>query len=468
MWSAKAKGSTWLTTYDGKLWPVVLCRDEFPPKRFMSSRSSPAALPAILLGKHIYIWVTENSLQDFDPSKDYLQYSSFPGSTQQMNGWNSKSERLRYNAFIQDALQYKDDAFWKNYIESNRAACRLDRKLSGKRRPENAWSDDDTEIVSFTDSRTPSTGPYKRRRLSNGRAGVRSAQLPTPGPTPIKTRNNQNIAIDSDAEQVDDDLSENEDSFVRQSKIKSDLFVQDSSESEDDEDSKEQQLLATREKNKKTIKDKAPKYNDLTIFVGEEHTPFSVKTDAVQHKCDFLWERKQYTDDLALHINLYEESQAKIQAKEFEPVWQYLTRREFTPRIVECDSGQKLEKVFMEEQKDDAAMKVIQIYVTASKIQFGALQLLCVNKLRVLYPLSSSTLLIVATMSEMAEKWDCDTETEMEGWLVDHIAERFMTLIGRESIALHRLLSEHDDLRESVFERLPMHKDARMRGEDRI
>ena len=188
----------------------------------------------------------------------------------------------------------------------------------------------------------------------------------------------------------------------------------------------------------------------------------------MQHKCDFLWERKQYTDDLKLHINLCEETQAKIQAKEFEPVWQYLTRREFTPRIIDSDSGQKLEKVFMEEQKDDAAMKIIQVYVTASKIHFEALQLLCVNKLRVLYPLSSSTLLIVATMSEMAEKWDCDAETEMKGWLVDHVAERFMTLIGRESIALHRLLSEHEDLRESVFERLPMHKDGRMRGEDRI
>jgi hypothetical protein len=45
-------GSTCVTIFDGKRWPVVLCSDVAPPEVFMRSRSSPYNLPAVLLGKH--------------------------------------------------------------------------------------------------------------------------------------------------------------------------------------------------------------------------------------------------------------------------------------------------------------------------------------------------------------------------------------------------------------------------------
>ena len=49
----KAIGSTWLTQYKGKEWPVVLCDDKRTPPAFFESRPSPFLCPAILLGKRI-------------------------------------------------------------------------------------------------------------------------------------------------------------------------------------------------------------------------------------------------------------------------------------------------------------------------------------------------------------------------------------------------------------------------------
>lgn len=53
MSAPKAIGSTWVSYYKGKEWPVVLCDDKHPPEAFIEKRPNPFLCPAILLGKHI-------------------------------------------------------------------------------------------------------------------------------------------------------------------------------------------------------------------------------------------------------------------------------------------------------------------------------------------------------------------------------------------------------------------------------
>ena len=50
---AKSAGSTWVYSYGGKLWPVVLCDEKLVPQKFMASRRKDCHLPAILLGKRV-------------------------------------------------------------------------------------------------------------------------------------------------------------------------------------------------------------------------------------------------------------------------------------------------------------------------------------------------------------------------------------------------------------------------------
>lgn len=48
-----AAGSTFLTKYGDKWWPVILCDDETAPPKFIQTRHDNSHLPAILLGKRI-------------------------------------------------------------------------------------------------------------------------------------------------------------------------------------------------------------------------------------------------------------------------------------------------------------------------------------------------------------------------------------------------------------------------------
>ena len=186
-----------------------------------------------------------------------------------------------------------------------------------------------------------------------------------------------------------------------------------------------------------------------TIFVGEKQTPFVVLRDAVG-QCDFLADRVQFTEELKSHIYLDD----GIRDKEFMPIGEYLAKGEFAPRLIDKGTHQRLENVVLQEEKDEAAECITKVYLAASKVQFGALQLLCVDKLKVLYPLSSRSLLIVVTVITRAESWGCDAEDEIIGWLVDHVAERFWDMVAHEGLTLTRVMSYNEELRQSVLAKL--------------
>lgn len=51
--TAKEVGTTWVTTYNGKLWPVVICGEDGLQPGFINQRRGPHEVPVIVLGRHM-------------------------------------------------------------------------------------------------------------------------------------------------------------------------------------------------------------------------------------------------------------------------------------------------------------------------------------------------------------------------------------------------------------------------------
>jgi hypothetical protein len=201
-------------------------------------------------------------------------------------------------------------------------------------------------------------------------------------------------------------------------------------------------------------------YNQCAIFVGEEHKPFFLSRDDVG-KCDFLGDLVHFDQELRSHINLYEDTD--ITAEQFEPVHEYLKTKEFKPRLFSRENSEQLEGVFMPEDKDEAAMKLVGVYATSAKLHFDALQERCVRKLQALYPLSALSLMLLVKSSENVESQTGNRDEHLRAWLVDHTAEQFFKLYEQNHMTMTRLMEEYPDFREDVIDRLSVHRDARMR-----
>ncbi|KXT18362.1 hypothetical protein AC579_964 [Pseudocercospora musae] len=136
--SRKAVGSTWLARYNQQSWPVVLCGENEPPEAFTKTcPKNSSSRPAILLGKHKYIWVHVNQLDEYVPSHDYLNGTTkfSPEDLQPDDDDLTKIEKFRQIAFRRDAPEMKDNAYWNNFILQQSAARRIEKQMAaGKKR----------------------------------------------------------------------------------------------------------------------------------------------------------------------------------------------------------------------------------------------------------------------------------------------------------------------------------------------
>ena len=158
----------------------------------------------------------------------------------------------------------------------------------------------------------------------------------------------------------------------------------------------------------------------------------------------------------------------KIQREQFEPVDKFLSSNEFAPHIVDGEAYPRLEKVVLQEEKDDAAQKIASVYRTASMLQCEALQTLCLEKWRVLAPLTPATLLIVLHYVydlEHAPK-GCEAEHNAKDWLTDHLVEYFMHVWQCEGMTLQRCLQGNKELRKTVWRKLGENLETGMHGLD--
>ena len=232
--------------------------------------------------------MTDNGLQEFDPFTDYFEGLS-PISTDhpaETDSDEDQLEGLRRNAFMQDAMQYKDDAFWNNYIERKSEARKAEREMQGKEcerqmrrikrnrlvdedediqivsknRGRRSDEDSEIEVLGVRNSSTTSASPTRQHEHSCQRRRVGTSSLPTPGPTPVK--GSQSVIGNSagDDLQTASDDSEDGNLFVGQSANLSNPFVSDDDDDNDDgETRREEQVETKREANLQYIRDHPPK-----------------------------------------------------------------------------------------------------------------------------------------------------------------------------------------------------------------
>lgn len=189
------------------------------------------------------VWVVDDQLMEFDPSKDYLQDSQPLDSdkSSEKDGEEVKLEKCRHDAFTKDALHFESADFWVNYIRSKSEARRLEREMAVKdkerarrqrekeslgkrqRRATVNGDDSDLEILGWT---TNSSSRRQTQRVSRkGRGSGRNGYLPTPGPTPTKPSLSNRGRSTSKAELDDFDDEDDDELLVQPKRSPSDPFV---------------------------------------------------------------------------------------------------------------------------------------------------------------------------------------------------------------------------------------------------
>ena len=134
-------------------------------------------------------------------------------------------------------------------------------------------------------------------------------------------------------------------------------------------------------------------------------------------KCDTLSDWEVFTDELGSHINLYEYTD--IEKERFEPIAEYLRRGDFSPRFESKTIATDIfeDRIFLPEQRDEAARRIVLTYHTAAILRFENVQSLCLRKLRRLDALSPNCLLVVVRVVQQASRYGSAVEEEMLEWL---------------------------------------------------
>jgi hypothetical protein len=189
-----------------------------------------------------------NDLKDFDPAHDYAaglpKFDTdglFPVDEEHV-----VQEKLRRKALKVDALMYKDDAYWANFINSRSEERRLHNEFRAKRPP-----------CIFEDAKQDMIA--RRKKLKDRSTSRASAgPLMTPESMPRQNANVSSAKVMKSVETIAD--TDDESVFIRDSRQLSD--PSGSNPHDEDEDGEEAEydarLERIRRKNVQRIKDNVP------------------------------------------------------------------------------------------------------------------------------------------------------------------------------------------------------------------
>ncbi|KAK5131105.1 hypothetical protein LTR08_001323 [Meristemomyces frigidus] len=459
--TVKEVGSTWVWSYHGKDWPVILCDYQTPPRIFITTRR-PTEIPALLLGKRKFIWVTDDArLQAMDPFRDYFEGLPCVGTTPNRDyDAEVSEEKLRKIAFREDAPASHTLGFWKNFIDNRRAARATESEIANKyshpRRKRNYGDDDDIDEVEIVGVRPISAAGSTPKTVSKRRSDREDskAQLLKPGPTPSKRglgkqRERPIITPNGDNDDYDD----------------SSLFVEEANMHRDpSSDSHRSKLQKLRQDNEQSAIDNRPGIELCTIFVGNTKKPFQVPSAAVACS-SFLSDQIHFTEALGSHIDLSDDREPT--EEDFSPVWEYMHNNDFRPQYIDRrrpGSFPHLDGVIDADDRDKAAKLCGCVFRTASMLQLEALQSLAVDKLKALYPLSPLMILIVARCAQDSEHCMSDAKDELLAWLVDHVGDYYYQLITLHGKQLAEMLSRSPSFEQSVADRVARNPQACKEG----
>ncbi|EME41403.1 hypothetical protein DOTSEDRAFT_134513 [Dothistroma septosporum NZE10] len=412
---SRALGSTWIHLYEGCLWPVVICDRSTVPEFFFKLRSKEYHIPAILLGKHIYVWVTDATVQEYNPNYDYaseceaFEHRDVPKSDDE----DTRTERLRRMAFEIEAPHLRDNEYWHNYIISESNVRSLERKM---KRP-HSTDDDEIEIV----------GAERQSNTSSFSSGLPHSRVKK------TTRSNHAqsrhiIEITDHEESDDDDVS----------------FLTDFTSKP-----------------------------DCRILLGG-HGQSIIASRARCAESDYLQARERYDEAVGEHIIDLNDDQRAVELDlahvELQRIEIFLSSGDVGPQFLKDPDEYRPFGKLSEEEKENAAHQLALAFVTASKLQHVKLQGLIEKKLNALYPLPAMSLLTVALILARMPPTGIMTHPEQRvgNWLIASLAGQFWHLAKHHTGTFQRLLQGNDELRDGVYHRMQMNADEGLQGGEEL
>ncbi|KAK3621413.1 hypothetical protein LTR56_022807 [Elasticomyces elasticus] len=409
--------SHWIWTYDGKEWPVVLCGDALAPKLFLETRRHPNEVACDTFRK---------AGIEYDPHENYLKDVQPFERDELVEGEDEKvkMEKQRRVAFRQGAPMLEPARYWQNVIEQQRLAKLTEKPTRKKKRKHTG---DGSSQSSFSST--------KQQRSSHG-----GRQLLTPDTTPRKQHHNyiggeqRNRSIGLVRREEDDDES---------------LFIADEDAAKHEH---ENDLDEFRQQYEHELSTSPPK------------TPFQFPEDAIRES-ELFCGRTKFTEKTGSVVDISDIE--KVTAIDFVEVNEYLRYGDFPPPLIEKrNSLPRIDGLILPEEKDAAAEKCARVFRTASYLELGSLQALCLNKLRVLYPLSPLRILIVAKYLLRSVAWGCEAETEYVDWMIDHISEYYLLLVKQYGPQLVDILDNSPLIKGRVMANLSANPEMGRRGLD--
>lgn len=185
-----------------------------------------------------------------------------------------------------------------------------------------------------------------------------------------------------------------------------------------------------------------------TIIVGEDETPFVVDLDSLNVSQE-LENLVTSTDERGHHLTL--SGSYDISAKTFMPVFEYLNSEDFRPVLARSAGVESLVGITTESEKTRAEVRIAYTYRVASLLHIEPLQALCLQKIEMLYPLSTGGIVALAQAWFKSEKWGFDRESAMEQLAKDYLVEQFWAVMAQEGKALSVILQESSELRKDVL-----------------
>ncbi|KAF2165849.1 hypothetical protein M409DRAFT_55706 [Zasmidium cellare ATCC 36951] len=481
------EGSTWLITYNGALWPAMVCDVDGAPARFIASRRGPHELPAILLGRHKYIWVSTQTIREYDPNRDYLASAKKFDQPEILatDDDSTKVEKQRQKAFRQDAPAFLGAEYWHNYISRNSQVRKLEAERNAQESRKKSQS---TPKRRRSDEDSFSSGSRKRR--ATGEKGHSTESKGYPTPTSSRKKSNRNMFGLEYAHLFGGCHDEGTESPSR--KAGSTMYSQvvaraqrarhhDVDIDDDTDVDGSNGLFMPKTGDDKARHQKSPSFikreqrhappqvgpNMCRVLISSNRSGIIIPLTALDN-CFYLHQRETFNNITKEHIiDLRKDPRAIDQAlteQQFLSIYDYLHTGKIVPHITPSTNGDSISAI----EKTRSAQILSQAFVAATKIQHEYLQEIIQQKLCRLHPLPIVAIPPVAReiLSVTSPNGGTKVEKFMREWIIDHVGWDFWDLCPKFSEPIHKLITEHG-LAEVVFGKVVQRMEGEKAAADR-
>lgn len=162
---------------------------------------------------------------------------------------------------------------------------------------------------------------------------------------------------------------------------------------------------------------------------------------------------------------------SSLDANDFQPVGEYIDRREFRPNILDDGTVHaRLESDFSPEMLRYQVVRCGTIYQVALMLEMPSLQDLAFRKLKALAPhyQALEILIVIESIFEIGTP-------DIRRYLTQHVADNFWNLVRAETERMIEVMSTNEDLAKGVFgklggqhDKIKMEEGVKKEGEEQV